>query len=274
MNNNERTESDDPVCGACCTRLENVGVAFGNHQVLKGINLHVHCGQLAAIIGPNGAGKTTLFRAILGEVPFTGAIHNELSHTKGSRDLVIGYVPQKLDFDATSPVSVLDLFAGSLSRRPVWLGHSRALKRLARQSLEKVDAAHLITSRMGTLSGGQLQRVLLALALTPVPDLLLLDEPVSGVDPSGIELFYQMVSGLRRTHHLAVLLVSHDCAVAARFADRMLFLNQTVLCDGKPAEVLRNEIVVKNFGRIAAPRAAGSEATSPICDITGKEVGL
>ena len=213
-----------------------------------------------------------MFRAILGEVPFTGEIHNDLSQVKGSRDLVIGYVPQRLDFDATSPVSVLDLFAASLTQHPVWLGHSRSIKNLARIALDKVAAGHLIGSRMGTLSGGQLQRVLLALALTPVPDLLLLDEPVSGVDPSGVDLFYRMVSELRQTYHLAVLLASHDCAVAARFADRMLFLNQKVLCDGKPADVLRNEIVIKTFGHIEVPQPSRTEAPAPICDITGMEV--
>lgn len=268
------SECIDPVCGSCCTRLENVGVSFGKNQVLKGINLHIHCGQLAAIIGPNGAGKTTLFRAILGEIPFTGEIHNRLSLAKGSRDLIIGYVPQKLDFDATSPVSVLDLFAASLSRRPIWLGHSQMIRQQTLQSLEKVNAGYLITSRMGTLSGGQLQRVLLALALTPVPDLLLLDEPVSGVDPSGIELFYRMVSELRQTYHLAVLLISHDCAVAARFADRMMFLNQSVICDGKPADVLRNDVVVKTFGQIVIPVLPEKNQQPPICGNTGKKVGL
>lgn len=270
----ELVHPSNPVCGACCTRLENVGVAFGKHQVLKDINLHIHCGQLAAIIGPNGAGKTTLFRAILKEVPCTGKIHNALSSAKGMRELVIGYVPQKLDFDATSPVSVLDLFAASLTARPVWLGHNRSLKKIARESLEKVEAVHLIQSRIGTLSGGELQRVLLALALTPVPDLLLLDEPVSGIDPSGIEIFYRMVSELRLVNHLAVLLVSHDCGVAARYADRMLFLNKTVLCDGKPADVLKNEIVIKAFGQIAIPETTRQGESAPICDITGKVVGL
>lgn len=186
---------------------------------------------------------------------------------------MIGYVPQKLDFDTTSPVSVIDLFAASLSRRPVWLGHGRSLSQQASQSLAKVDAVHLIKSRIGTLSGGELQRVLLALALTPVPDLLLLDEPVSGIDPSGIEIFYRMVSQLRHINHLAVLLVSHDCGVAARFADRMLFLNKTVQCDGKPADVLRNEIVVRAFGHIAITDATKDEKPVPICDITGKAVG-
>ncbi|MDD5675234.1 MAG: metal ABC transporter ATP-binding protein [Chitinivibrionales bacterium] len=249
-------------CRTCCTRLEKVGVAFGVNQVLKDINLHIHCGQLTAIIGPNGAGKTTLFRAILGEVPFTGEIHNDLSHAQKPHDLIIGYVPQRLEYDATSPVSVLDLFAAALSARPVWTGQSGATIRAARSALDMVEAGQLLRARLGTLSGGQLQRVLLALALTPVPDLLLLDEPVSGVDPSGIDLFYRMVSDLRRRHHLAILLVSHDCAVVARHADRMLFLNRSILSDGKPADVLGSDIVIKTFGRVIIPEAAACARSS------------
>jgi zinc transport system ATP-binding protein len=268
----DKKPAPDPVCGSCCTRLENVGVSFGRNEVLKGINLHIHCGQLAVIVGPNGAGKTTLFRAILGEIPFTGAIHNELSDSKAMRKLRIGYVPQRLDFDMSSPISVLDLFAASLSTRPVWLGYSAAVKSQAEQALESVNAQLLVHSRLGTLSGGQLQRVLLALALTPVPDLLLLDEPVSGVDPSGIELFYRMVSELRRAYHLAVLLVSHDCAIAAQYADRMLFLNQSVLCDGKPADVLRNDIVVRTFGSISVPKFPPSDNPPSVCGKTGTEI--
>lgn len=258
MNKKCKSDCAGFQCNTCCTRLENVSVTFGRHQILKDINLHIHCGELTAIIGPNGSGKTTLLKAILREIPFTGAISNDLSHANNRRDLVTGYVPQKLDFDPTSPISVLDLFSASLSRRPLWLGYSRSIKKTAINALEKVGAGHLLNARAGTLSGGQLQRILLALALTPVPDLLLLDEPVSGVDPSGIELFYNMISELRRTYHMSVLLVSHDCAIVARFADRMLFLNQSVLCDGKPLDVLNNEIVIKTFGKIELPQSIQS----------------
>ncbi len=242
------TADNNDLCGVCCTRLENLGVSFGRNEVLKDISLHIHCGELTAVIGPNGAGKTTLFRAILGEVSHSGKIVNELRHQKEPHDLVIGYVPQKLDFDTTSPVSVLDLFSASLSRRPLWLGHSRRAREIAFDALKQVEAENLLRSRLGTLSGGQLQRVLLALALSPPPDLLLLDEPVSGVDPSGIDLFYRMVSDLRRRYHMAILLVSHDCAVAAKHADRMLFLNKSVLADGKPEDVLASDVVKMTFG--------------------------
>jgi len=106
------------------------------------------------------------------------------------------------------------------------------------------------------LSGGQLQRVLLALALTPLPDILLLDEPVAGVDPDGVELFYNMISRLRADHHMTILLVSHDLSTAARFADRVVFLNRTVAADGPPDEVLRSDAVIRAFGHTLDGRHA------------------
>ena len=238
------------VCNVCCTRLNNVNVVLGGNRILEQINLHIHCGQLTAVIGPNGAGKSTLLKTILGEIPFTGEIQSSMSHQKGYRDIVTGYVPQRLEFDRTSPVTTLDLFSASRSGRPIWLGHARRVKIEASDALGVVDGRHLINKRLGTLSGGQLQRVLLALALTPVPDLLLLDEPVAGLDPSGIELFYRMVSDLLKKYHMAILMISHDISAAARYADRMLFLNRSILCDGSPTEVLGNKQVIQTFGQI------------------------
>ncbi|MDD5678033.1 MAG: metal ABC transporter ATP-binding protein [Kiritimatiellae bacterium] len=236
-------------CGGCCTRLINFGVQLGGGVILEAINLHVHCGELTVLLGPNGAGKTTLFRAMLGELPYTGALH--FVHASSEERFIhprIGYVPQKLDIDPLAPVTVLDLFAGALARRPIWLGHSAAIRMKASDMLSVVNAHALLDQRLGQLSCGQLQRVLLALALIPVPDLLLLDEPVSGVDPAGIDLFYRMVSELRRTFDLSILLVSHDIPTAARFADRMIFLNRTILCDGSPHEVLAGPCIRQTFG--------------------------
>jgi zinc transport system ATP-binding protein len=266
------TNQEPSVCGNCCLRLENVSVTLGGNSILNNINLHIHCGQMAVVIGPNGAGKTTLFKAILGEVPFSGEINNQLSSVKGTRSLKIGYVPQRLNFDSTSPVTVMDLFAACLSSWPLWLGHRNWVKKVTVEALARVNAEDCLKKRLGTLSGGQLQRVLLALALNPVPDLLLLDEPVSGVDPAGIELFYRMVSELRRTYHLAIVLVSHDCAVAARYADRMVFINKTVFSDGKPIDVLRSDAVIKTFGHLDFSGLAPVEFPLPVCHITGNEV--
>ncbi len=235
------------ACGFCCTKLVRLGVTLGQHRILEDVNLHVHCGQLTAVIGPNGAGKTTLLKAILGDLPHTGHVH--FLDSAGSRPdrPLLGYVPQKLEFDATAPTTVRDLFAGAAGRWPVWLGIGRKRSEQIRGLLDRVEVGHLLDRRLGRLSGGELQRVLLALAITPVPNLLLLDEPVSGVDLAGIEIFYRMVSQLRRDYHLSIILVSHDLGAVARFADRIVFLNRTVIADGPPARVLADPQVRRAF---------------------------
>jgi zinc transport system ATP-binding protein len=240
----------EKACGLCCTKLEGFGVSMGKNEILKDVNIHIHCGELTALIGPNGGGKTTLLKALLGEIPHTGAIKFLDAKEQRSRKPVVGYVPQRLDFDQGAPVSVMDLFAASLSTRPVCFGYARKVRGRASASLARVQADHLLDRRLGDLSGGEMQRVLLALALDPCPDLLLMDEPVSGVDARGRELFYQLVFNLRRQYDLSIILVSHDLDMVSRYADRIVLLNQTVLCTGAPAEVLTNEKLQQAYGQI------------------------
>ena len=160
----------------------------------------------------------------------------------------MGYVPQQLEFDRFSPISVQDAFSSVLSRWPVALWHSRSNRAKAREALEAVHAGHLIGRKLGELSGGELQRVLLALSLTPVPNLLLLDEPVSGIDVPGRELFYRTVSELREHFDLSILMVSHDLAGVTAVSDRIIFLNRGIVCSGTPAEVIANPEVRRTFG--------------------------
>lgn len=234
-------------CGLCCTKIEHFGVTIGNTPILTDVNLHIHCGELTAIIGPNGAGKSTLIKAILGEISHTGTISFVQPNGGPSQTPVMGYVPQSLKLDTTSPTSVLDLFLACRSHLPAWLIHSRKQVNSVRERLSRVKAEHLIDRRLGALSGGELQRVLLALALDPMPDLLLLDEPVSGIDQNGLELFYETVSELRRTYDLSIILVSHDLDMVKNYADRMVLLNKTVLSVGTPDEVLQSESFYKVF---------------------------
>ena len=240
--------TDGTKCRACCTKLIDFGVNLGRWTVLEHVNLHLHCGELVALIGPNGAGKTTLLRAMLGELPYTGELQFMPVGRPGGQAPRIGYVPQHIEFDTLSPISVHDLFAGATSRWPLWLGHRGCPRQRVMDALAVVKAENLVDRRVGELSGGQLQRVLLALALTPVPDILLLDEPVSGIDQAGIGLFYERISALRQEFDLGILLISHDLEVIPRYADRMVFLNRTVLGDGAPVEVLAREEVKRTFG--------------------------
>lgn len=235
--------------GLCCTRIENFGVARGQYEILKNVNIHIHCGELTAVIGPNGAGKSTLLKAILGEIPHSGELLFLDGKSKRTGKPLMGYVPQKLEFDGSSPASVYDLFAAALSRKPVWFFHPKKVREAVCQSLMRAEAEHLVSRRLGELSGGELQRVLLALALDPIPDLLLLDEPVSGIDPSGLKLFYKTVSDLRRNFDLSIILVSHDLNLVAQYADRVVLINnKTVECMGTPAEVFGDRKTIDLFG--------------------------
>ncbi|MFZ9932051.1 MAG: metal ABC transporter ATP-binding protein [Chthoniobacterales bacterium] len=227
--------------------MKGVGVRHGAQPVLEGIDLHLHCGELTAVIGENGAGKTTLIKCLLGEMPHEGEIHFLDAAHRRPDSPVIGYVPQHSTFDKEAPVSVLDLFAASLASRPACLGVARAVREEALAGLRRTGAGDLVDRRVGTLSGGELQRVLLGLALTPVPNILLLDEPMSGVDHNGREQFYALLSRLRREYDFAVLLVSHDLAALARFADRLVFLDRRIVCEGRPAEVLQDPRVREAF---------------------------
>lgn len=272
----------DHACGACCTRLIDMSVALDGHPIIENINIHVHCGELTALIGPNGAGKTTLLRAILGELPYHGQLHF-MRTSAGGNSPRIGYVPQRLNFDMTTPLSVLDLFAVSLTRRPLLIGRSSKLRDCALQSLKMTEAEHLIDKPLGKLSGGQLQRVLLSLALTPLPNLLLLDEPVAGLDQTGIDLFYHMVSDLRHRFDLSILLVTHDWAAAAHVADRIILLNRTIISDGTPDQVMQHRDFQRLMGfsnrpwECALPHAAvprdEQERGHKKCPCCGEEGG-
>lgn len=247
--NNIDTQCGKCTCGLCCTKIINFGVTRGRTEILKDINLHIHCGDLTALIGSNGAGKSTLLKAILGEISHSGELVFLAANKEGTGRPLIGYVPQKLEFDTSSPTSVLDLFAAARSAIPVWLYRSQKMRQHVSEGLAQVQAEHLIDRRLGALSGGELQRVLLALALDPVPHLLLLDEPVSGIDQKGLELFYRTVSTLRENYDLSIILISHDLKLVAEYADRVVFLNnKTIECCGTPQEVFNNKKVIETFG--------------------------
>jgi zinc transport system ATP-binding protein len=236
-------------CGECCTTLDRVGVTLNGNRVLEDVSLHLHCGELTTLVGPNGAGKSTLLRVLLGELPHSGTIHflPVFGHGRENSPSV-GYVPQQLEFDRFSPMSVQDVFACALSQWPVVLRHSRRDRQKTREALAAVEAEHLLDRKLGELSGGELQRVLLALSLTPVPNLLLLDEPVSGIDLPGREIFYRMVSELRQRFDLSILMVSHDLAGITAVSDRIVFLNRRVICSGPPAQVIANPEMRRTFG--------------------------
>ena len=242
-------------CRLCRIELSHVGVTAGADTLLEDVSFHIHCGQLTALVGPNGAGKTTLIKALLGQTPHTGVIRHVDADGHDFPAPRIGYVPQQLPFDKQMPVTVTDFLAASLTRRPVWTGIGKKTRAQVLEALALARAEKLANRQLGQLSGGELQRVLLAMALTPTPDLLVLDEPVSGVDQNGLCLFLDTVSALKKSRHMAILLISHDWSLVRRYADTMVLLNKTVLCEGAPDTVFGCETF-----REAFPAAAGKEA--------------
>lgn len=237
------------MCSLCHIELENVSVTRGSRELLHDISMHIHCGQLTALIGQNGAGKTTLIRALLGELPYSGSIEHVDGRGRSIPHLRTGYVPQHLFFDREMPVTVEDFLAAAFSRRPVWTGIGKKTRLLVEEALDSVDARDLIKRPLGRCSGGEMQRVLLALAIHPAPDLLVLDEPVSGVDQNGLQMFLDTVLRLRRTHHLAILLVSHDLRLVREYADHVVLLDKTVLCQGSADVVFDSPEFAHVFGQ-------------------------
>lgn len=233
------------LSGAAVTFSE-VTVALGGVSILQDVSANVPAGSCTAIVGPNGAGKTTLLLTLLGEVPYTGTITLQ---TPGSAEKPrIGYVPQKLNFDAGLPLTVLEFMALGEQRRPLWLGVSRRVRERALELLGAVRAQELLKRRLGALSGGELQRVLLALALQQRPQLLILDEPAAGVDVRGGQLFCELLDGLRRQYGFTQLMVSHDLSTVTHHAGHVICLNHRVAAEGAPQAVLTPQNLSAVFG--------------------------
>ncbi len=241
------------ACGhACCLRISDLSVKLSGKTIVDNINLHVHCGEMVALIGPNGAGKSTLLKAILGQQPYDGVISFSVPGQR-NRNPKIGYVPQSPTFDPGDPVSVGDLFACCMGKRPAFWGQSKAMRNQILACLERVHAESLIDKRIGTLSGGELQRVLLALALEPIPNILVLDEPLSGVDVEGMTLLMEVLDEIRKTYDLSILMTTHDFSSLRQYADQVALIDGHMVLRGTPEEVLSSE----DFQRVFQIKGGG-----------------
>lgn len=185
------------ACGLHCTKINNISVNISGQEILKNVSIHVHCGQLTVIIGRNGAGKSTLLKAILGEVEHSGNIVFTDMKDNRTKKIKIGYVPQKINVERHMPTTVYDLFASCISDIPVFLKKDKKLYKEIKEQLNIFGADELIDKSIGELSGGELQRVLIAIATKPIPNLLILDEPVSGIDENGTRSFYKILQELK-----------------------------------------------------------------------------
>lgn len=220
--------------------LRNVCVDLQGRAILSSVNLQVNAGEILTLIGPNGAGKTTLLRVALGLLaPRSGSVLRKPA-------LRIGYVPQKLHPDQSFPMTVLRFL--SLS--------DRKTKPRILEVLQEVGGEGLEQASLSTLSGGELQRILLAKALLRDPQLLVLDEPVQGVDVHGQVELFQLITRLREKRDCAVLMVSHDLHLVMASTDRVICLNRHVCCTGSPEVVSQDQQFLELFGPAVLPHLA------------------
>lgn len=238
------TDARSPVAGGSALEpliaARSIRVAYGPHVILDGIDISIAPGEIVTVIGPNGAGKTTLIRVLLGLLkPSSGTVER-------STGVRVGYLPQRMQFDPVLPLPVNRLM--NLTQ------HSSAVAVGA--ALAETGVAYLRGAQVGTLSGGELQRVLLARALLRDPDLLVLDEPVQGVDFAGEAALYELIGAIRARRGCGVLMISHDLHVVMAATDRIVCLNRHVCCAGTPEAVSRHPEYTRLFGRAAATALA------------------
>lgn len=222
-------------------QVDNVSVEFDGQSIIEGISFNVKKGESLAIVGPNGAGKSTLFRALLDLIPYQGII-------TWKAGLKIGYVPQNLGMEKSIPLTVKD-FLGFKSNSEVVIREalSRVGIRATPENEHHVEH-HIMARPMGKLSGGEFQRVLIAWALLDKPDVLLVDEPTSGIDIGGEETIYNLLKRLQREEGLSILLISHDLNIVYRYANTVICLNKQQVCFGIPTEVLDPESLKQLYG--------------------------
>lgn len=215
--------------------VRHLTVAFEQREVIHDLSFDLQPGDTLAVIGPNGCGKTVLLKALLGLVRFDG----ELRWSPGVR---IGYVPQKVAADRQMPLTAQDL----LQAEAHFLKLSSAE---VRDTIDQVDLpSELLHTSIGSISGGQFQKVLIAYALLRTPDVLLFDEPTASLDELEEERIYQLIEALQKTRQLTILLVSHDLSIVQRSANKVLCLSKGKSCFGPPNRVLDPEILEAAYG--------------------------
>jgi ABC-type Mn2+/Zn2+ transport system ATPase subunit len=230
--------------------VEHVTVSYGSLAVIDDVSFEIEQGSIAAVIGPNGSGKTTLLRAILGLTPTqSGDIMIMGKHLHTMRQ-VIGYVPQRFDFDRNFPITVREFM--DLARRLHCQRHVPP-PRIAEKIKEVGLPRDVLDKHLGELSGGQLQRVLVAQGIINDPAILFLDEPSSGVDITGEATIYSIIEHLNREHNTTVVMVSHDIGMISHVVDTVICINRKMLCFGPPKTALTAHRIEEVFGGHSSP---------------------
>ena len=226
--------------------VRNLSVSFEDHLSLEGLNFSVKKGEVLAIVGPNGAGKSVLFRCLLGLISYSGEI-------AWKPKIKIGYVPQKLSIDRYMPLTVRE-FLKIKSVTGEKCSNQEILKALNAVGI-KTDPSnehhlehHIFNRQLGKLSGGELQRILIAWSMIGDPDVLLFDEPTAGIDVGGEETIYHLLRLLQASATLTILLISHDLNIVYKYTDNVLCLNKKMLAFGKPNVILSQDNLSSLYG--------------------------
>ena len=235
------------ACGLHKTKIEGITVKIDNQYIIKDVTFEINCGDLNILIGKNGAGKSTLLKAILDEIEHTGKVEFYDMKQNKQEKIKIGYVPQSLNIERDMPTSVYDMFASYISNKPVCFSKNKKIYEQIKQQLKKFGADQLINKKVGNISGGELQRVLLAIATMPIPNLLILDEPVSGVDRNGTRDFYEILHELKDEYDLSIILVSHDLDLVEKYADKVILLDKEIIKQGTAKEVFESNEFKERF---------------------------
>ena len=235
----ELLHTDAFMAEATILAVQNLSVTLDGVRVLVDVSFRVRRGEALAVIGPNGAGKTVLFRALLGLLPYEGLIQWH----SGTR---IGYVPQRFSVERSAPITALEFFLLNSPKfwRPEESFVSKVISEITLMGLDR----DVLRKRLGELSGGQTQRLLIAWALLQQPDVLLLDEPTAGVDASFEDTIYSLIHRVQIERQKTILLISHDLSVVYTYAQNVLCLNKSIVCQGPPIEVLNPQALTKLYG--------------------------
>ncbi|MGF1761500.1 metal ABC transporter ATP-binding protein [Photobacterium sagamiensis] len=228
-------------------RLQNVGLKYGDNIILQDINHELSAGKSHVVMGPNGGGKTSLLRSILGLTPFTGDIEIQWPEEKGT----IGYVPQKATFESSLPFTVMDFILLNQSRNPLFWRKRKREQDHALAQLDRIGMANRADRRMGQLSGGEQQRVLFAQALLDSPDLLVLDEPTTGMDEQGVCYIETLIHELVQENK-TIIAVHHDVTAVRRLQAEVHVVNRHLIDSGAVSEVLVPEKIERLFNHYSA----------------------
>lgn len=213
--------------------VKNLSIHFNGVKVIQNLTFDIPKKSISAIIGPNGCGKTTLIKAMLGLIPYSGSV--SIFNKKPSEILKrIGYVPQRFTFEKTFPITIKEFL--ELEHR----GHKNVNKKIL-EKLNEVGMSATHNKLLGQLSGGQLQRVLIAKALLNEPDILFLDEAAAGVDIKGERNFFELLKHLNKDHGVTIVFISHEVDIVHKYATQVLCLNKDLICIGRPNDVLTDK---------------------------------